>query len=129
MNNRIDKIMPYALPILLFAIIGFYYYINPIMNNFPINCYWKALTGTQCPACGTQRALHALANGQFYEALTYNYFFVLSIPIAIAIILAEWYNYHHAFDSLRGFLHNQYTLITYVVLYFAWWIVRNLLEI
>lgn len=129
MNSRIDKIMPYALPFIILAMVGFYYLVNPIMQHYPIQCIWKVLTGTQCPACGFQRALHALLHGRYGEALSYNYFFIISIPLAFIAILSEWYNYHHIFDGLHAFVHHQYTIKTYVVLYFTWWVLRNILSI
>ena len=129
MNSRIDKIMSFALPFIVLALSGFYYLINPIMDHYPIQCIWKVLTGTQCPACGFQRALHAVLHGQFKEALSYNYFFVVSIPLAIATILSEWYNFHHIFDGVYRFIHHQYTIRTYILLYFSWWVLRNLLRI
>lgn len=129
MGNRIDKIMPYAFPIIILAMAGFYYLVNPVVQHYPLQCIWKVFTGTQCPACGFQRACHALIHGHFSEALSYNYFFVVSVPLAFIAIMAEWYNFHHKLDCLRAFVHNQFTLKTYVVLYFSWWVLRNLLNI
>ena len=129
MQNGIDKIMPYVLPVFIVIMGVFYYLVNPVMQHYPLKCIWKVLTGTQCPACGFQRAVYALVHGNYWEALSYNYFFVISIPLAFTAVLAEWYNYHHKLDFLHDFLHNQYTLKSYVVLYFAWWVIRNFLNI
>lgn len=129
MNNRIDRFMPFALPIILFALIIWYYNVNPTIQHYPLQCIWKALTGTQCPACGFQRALHALLHGKIGEAFSYNYFFIFSIPLALGAILSEWYNYHHIFDRLRTFIHNSFTLKMYIVFYFAWWIFRNIFNL
>ena len=121
--------MPYALPVIILAIVGFFYLVNPIVQHYPIQCPWRLLTSTQCPACGFQRAVHALIHGQLVEALSYNYFFVVSIPLAVAVVLAEWYNYHHKLDFLRSFVHHRYTIKAYVAIYFAWWVLRNILEV
>jgi len=129
MKHRIDKMRPYLLPALLLVMLGFYYVVNPMMQNFPLQCIWRVLTGTQCPACGFQRAFHALVHGHPWEALSYNFFFIFSVPLVIMAILAEWYNWHHKFDGLKSFLHNRYTLKMYVVLYFGWWIIRNIFNI
>jgi len=129
MQKGIDKIMPYALPIIIVIMGVFYYLVNPVMQHYPLQCIWKVLTGTQCPACGFQRAVYALVHGNYWEALSYNYFFVISIPFALSAVLAEWYNYHHKLDFLCDFLHNRYTLKSYIVLYFAWWIIRNFFNI
>lgn len=129
MNKWVDKIMPYAFPLIAISVIAVYYFVNPMLGSFPIKCIWYDLTGTQCPACGSQRALHALSHGNFSEALKYNYFFIISIPYAFIAILATWYNYNNIFGKLRNFVYHRYTLIIYVVLYFLWWVVRNLLYI
>ena len=129
MFNRVDKTMAYAFPIILIVLGIGYYFVNPLMSNFPIKCPWQVLTGTQCPACGSQRALHALVHGHWLEALRYNYFFVISIPYALIAILVSWYNFNHCFDKLKQLAFHRYTLYAYVVLFFAWWIVRNILHI
>ncbi len=125
----VDKIMPYVFPVTLIGILILYYLVNPLQSNFPIQCPWHMLTGTQCPACGFQRALYSMLHGNIIDALSYNYFFIFSIPYALLAIVATWYNYHHVFDRLHAFVYHRYTLQTYIVLYFGWWIIRNLYNI
>ena len=127
--SKIDKIMPYVFPLIIIGIFILYYLVNPLCHNFPIQCPWRLLTNTQCPACGFQRALHALMHGEFQKALSYNYLFILFIPYAIMAIISTWYNYHHVFDKLNKFVYHHYTLRCYVVIYFGWWIIRNILNI
>ncbi|MBQ9555068.1 MAG: DUF2752 domain-containing protein [Muribaculaceae bacterium] len=121
--------MSIAFPMILISLGIFYYFVNPAVQQFPIQCPWHLLTGTQCPACGTQRALSALAHGHVSQALSYNYFFILSIPYALIAVLVSWYNYGHRLDGLKRIAFHPTVLKTYVVLFFAWWIVRNLLHI
>ena len=125
----VDKIMPYVFPVTLIGILILYYLVNPLQSNFPIQCPWHMLTGTQCPACGFQRALYSLLHGNIIDALSYNYFFIFSIPYALLAIVATWYNYNHVFDGLRTFVYHRLTLQTYIVLYFGWWIIRNIYNI
>lgn len=129
MRSRVDKIMPYAFPIILVALGVFYYFVNPAVQQFPVKCSWRLLTGTSCPACGTQRAINALAHGHVLQALGYNYFFVLSIPYALIAVLVSWYNRGHRLDGLKRLAFHPVTLKAYVILFFAWWIMRNLLHI
>lgn len=129
MSKRVDKIMPYALPVIVLVIVVFYYLVNPLIDTFPIKCIWHELTGTQCPACGFQRAVHALTHGKILEALSFNYFFVISVPYAALAILATWYNRNHVFDGIRKIIFHRYTLYYYIAAYFLWWIVRNILDI
>ena len=121
--------MPYALPIILVLLGIIYYFVNPSLKGHPIQCPWHLLTGTQCPACGSQRALNALVHGHLGQALSYNYFFILSIPYALVAVLVSWYNFGHSLDGLKRIAFHPITLKAYVILFFAWWIARNVLNL
>ncbi|MCH5182256.1 MAG: DUF2752 domain-containing protein [Prevotellaceae bacterium] len=127
--SRADKIVPYALPLLLVAMCLLYAFVDPVRVRFALPCPWKLLTGMSCPACGFQRALHALLHGHFAEAIGYNYFFIFSIPYAALAVVAAWYNFGHAFDRLRAFIFHRRTLHVYILLYCAWWVLRNIFGI
>lgn len=121
--------MPYVFPVLLLGIIILYYFANPLTEKFPFQCPWRVLTGTQCPACGFQRAMHALLHGEFCKALGYNYFFVFSVPYAFAAVVVTCYNRHHVFDRLKAFVCHPIVLRLYVLLFLAWWVIRNVYDI
>lgn len=121
--------MPCLFPLLILGLMVLYYYIDPFAQSFPVKCYWKVLTDTDCPSCGIQRAIYCLAHGNFLEALSYNYFFVLSIPYALSAVVATWYNFKGRFDGLKRFVFHHLTLRVYVVLFFLWWVIRNVLNI
>lgn len=123
--GRIDRIMPYAFPIIVLLLCLLYYSVDPLSSSFSVKCVWKVLTGTQCPACGAQRALHCLLHGDIVKALEYNYFFILSVPYGMMAILVSWYNYNHVFDKLKGLVYSGRTLKVYAGLYLTWWVVRN----
>ena len=127
MLNKIDKIMPYALPVILILLGITYYFVNPSLQGHPIQCPWRVLTGTLCPACGSQRALYALLHGHLGQALSYNYFFILSIPYALVVVLVSWYNFGHCLDGLKRIAFHPVTLKAYVIIFLAWWIARNIL--
>lgn len=129
MLNKIDKIMPYAFPVIIALLAVIYFFVNPLASGHPIQCPWHMLTGTLCPACGTQRALNALVHGHLGQALSYNYFFVLSIPYAMIAVLVSWYNFGNRLDWLKRIAFHPITLKAYVVLFFLWWIARNLLHL
>lgn len=128
MRGRVDNIMAYAFPIILITLGIVYYFVNPDGQQFPVQCPWRLITGTLCPACGSQRALHVLAHGHVLQALRYNYFFVLSIPYAFIAVLVSWYNRGHRLDGLKRIAFHPTTLKAYVILFLAWWIARNLLH-
>ena len=122
MLNKVDKIMPYAFPVIVILLGVVYYFVNPSANGHPIQCPWRLRTGTLCPACGSQRALNALVHGNVLQALSY-------IPYALIAVLISWYNRSHRFDGLKRIAFHPITLKAYVVLFFVWWIGRNLLGI
>jgi hypothetical protein len=121
--------MAFLFPVILVLIGLFYYFANPLAQHFPIQCPWRLLTGTLCPACGSQRAMSALVHGHPLQALSYNYFFILSIPYALAVILVSWYNFGNRLDGLLRIVVHPIALRAYVVLFIAWWIARNLLHL
>ena len=126
-SGRVNRAMAFIFPVVLILLGLFYYFVNPNIQHFPIQCPWRLCTGTLCPACGSQRALHALAHGNIAQALSYNYFFILSIPYALLAVLVSWYNFRHRLDGLKRVVFHPITLKAYVVIFMLWWIVRNLL--
>lgn len=86
----------------------------------------KALTGWECPGCGVQRAVHALLTGHFSAAFRFNPFLFLIMPYAIIAIIAGAVK-KPASQKLYFALTSKVACYTYIVLYFAWWILRNTL--
>lgn len=108
----------------------FYYNADPQQMEFMPRCFMKMITGYQCPACGAQRSFHALLHGHLLQALSYNYFFVFSVPfLFIAIFASCKIKTGHpskSYVTLYNFITHRYMLLFYVILFFAWWIVRNI---
>ena len=129
MLSRLDRIMALAFPVIVVLVCVAYYFVEPSSREHLLQCPWRLLTGTLCPACGSQRALHALMHGHVSQALSYNYFFILSIPYALLAVLVSWYNYGHRFDSLKRIVFHPHVLKAYVILFLGWWIVRNLIHL
>lgn len=87
-------------------------------------CPFHALTGLQCPGCGSSRALHLLVHGEWRHALGFNPLLVLSLPL-----LAIW-GAHAAWRALRhdlppAVLPRPTAAITLVVL-LLFFVLRNL---
>lgn len=116
------KLILYAI---LFCIgIFIYYTYNPEEYVAFPKCLLYHMTGFQCPSCGTQRAIYSILNGNFKDALRYNTFLILALPYAIGIIYAIIFKSNIA-NTLRKYLLHRYTIYTYIILYFLWWIIRN----
>ncbi len=122
--------MPILVPVILVVAGTVYFLFDPSITGryFP-QCPFHMLTGFQCPACGIQRAFHSLLHGHPLQALQYNYFFIISIPLCVLAILAEWYNQRHWFDWAKRIVSSRYTLVSFTVLFSIWWILRNILGI
>jgi hypothetical protein len=55
--------------------------VSPVAVPYMPACPVRSLTGFYCPGCGSARALHALANGQFAVAADLNFFLILFLPL------------------------------------------------
>ena len=93
---------------------------------FP-KCPFFALTGLQCPGCGSQRAIHDLLHGHPGEALRHNALLVASIPFLAVLGAAEITRKSH--PKSHAAINSPKTAITVLVMVIAWWIVRNIISI
>ena len=114
---------------LLVFFIYFIYNNNPSESQLAPKCFWKLATGTDCPGCGFQRALHAFLHGNFADAARYNFFLILALPYLFAVILSDLVFRGERRERWQRFTHSRYTLWAYIILCFFWWVVRNILGI
>ncbi|MBI2838213.1 MAG: DUF2752 domain-containing protein [Acidobacteria bacterium] len=61
----------------------FFYAFDPRNHDFFLPCLLNRLTGLECPACGSQRAVHQLLHGNFEAAVRLNALFVTLLPVMI----------------------------------------------
>ncbi|MBR1594267.1 MAG: DUF2752 domain-containing protein [Alloprevotella sp.] len=111
------------------AVLVTLYFLNPTESRIAPKCIWKLLTGFDCPGCGFQRAIHAMLHGHFAEAAGYNLFLLFALPYLAAVVLSDWVLRGETALRWRRVTHSSWLLWAYVVLFFAWWIVRNILGI
>ena len=105
------------------------YMFDPIKSALMPKCMFKVATGWSCPGCGLQRGVHALLHGHFVEALSYNYFFILSIPYAIGLCLERFFLPNKIALQWRRVLEHRYVIYSYIFIYCLWWVLRNVLGI
>ena len=98
------------------------YMIDPATCRWAPKCIFHTLTGWQCPGCGISRAAHAALHGHLAEAIRYNWFFLVSIPYLLAVAAVTVWPQLPA----RRYIIHRYVAYTYVVLFMAWWVVRNI---
>lgn len=133
MARNFHRIWMWIIPVAIIAAGVFYYFVNPVESNIAPKCPMKFLTGYQCPSCGAQRAIHACLHGRIAEAVSYNLFFVIAIPLllvtAYSTLMMNRPGPSRLTVSLYNFATSKYTIISYVALYLIWWVVRNFLGI
>jgi hypothetical protein len=79
------------LPCLIIGALLVLFLFDPSAQAWFPQCLFKKLTGWSCPACGGQRALHALLHGDFAVAAKLNpLLFVLGAPALLLGLLAWW---------------------------------------
>ena len=110
---------------LVIAAGAFYFVQDPATADIMPRCWFKALTGWQCPGCGTQRAIHAALHGHLIEAVQYNAMLVVAVPLLILLLVAEAVRSSHRQAYLR--INAPWVSVTLLVLLAAWWVVRNII--
>ena len=88
-------------------------------------CAFHTLTGFSCPACGSQRVLHALLHGRWQEALAFNWFLIVSIPYLLLMLYTRSVR-SKAASRLRLIVQHPHVVQSYAIAVVGWWIVRNL---
>jgi hypothetical protein len=81
-------------------------------------CIIKELTGYDCPACGTQRAVVSILRGDLISAFWYNPYLVLLLLIGLILAIIK--------KKYLSKKRLQYIVITLVIVMVMWVIVRNL---
>ncbi len=74
---------------LLLAAAGVYLYLfEPGRTGFFPICPFRALTGLDCPGCGTTRALHQLLHGNVVAAFELNPLTILLLPVLVCALVS-----------------------------------------
>lgn len=122
MNNKI--LIACALVLVAVAAVVLYVF-DPSEYVLMPKCPFKMLTGLDCPGCGFQRAMHALLHGHVAEAIRFNVFLVVAVPYLLALLVANFLCTEHRKAKLLAVLESRTAIWTYVVLYVAWMVIRN----
>jgi hypothetical protein len=54
---------------------------DPADGGLYPRCPFRAMTGYDCPVCGTGRAMHELLHGRVGEALSFNVLSLIALPV------------------------------------------------
>jgi len=102
------------------------FFLDPSQYTLAPKCPFKLLTGFSCPGCGVQRAAHAALHGRWATAWHYNPFLLYSIPWFVSVVLAEWGSQGAWRTKLKKVVESRPVIYLYILLFFAWGIVRNI---
>lgn len=124
MRRVLKPTMALIVGLLSLFVLYLYFSINPATSYFMPKCMMKVLTGYDCPSCGIQRVVHALLHGRVYEAFMLNPFLFLIAPYLIALLYSTYSKSRLAL-AIKPVAQHYITVIIYLVIYFAWWVIRN----
>jgi hypothetical protein len=88
-------------------------------------CPFLALTGFQCPGCGSLRTLHALAHGDVAQAVALNVLTVAMLPV-LAFFWTRWTLARARGRPARARVGDPRMIWGLFALVIAFWVVRNL---
>lgn len=108
------------------AVAGLYFIFDPSQYVWFPKCVFHQLTGLECPACGSQRAIHAALHGDVLDALQINPFIIISVPYGLGLVLILIFKTPFT-ARLRARLLHPYVVYTYCFIFVGWWILRNLI--
>lgn len=103
-------------------------FYNPVGTWWMPQCAFRSLTGWECPGCGSMRALHALLHGHPLEAISYNYFLAVSVPILALIAYTGLSRSSRALRWSR-WVYSPAMIATLLVASIVWTVVRNILTL
>ncbi len=112
----------------LVTVVMVYRWMSPYAWWMP-RCPFRLLTGLQCPGCGFQRAMAALLRGHVAEAVHYNLYLVYALPYLLLVTLNRYFLPSRLRRRLTPWVENRWVVGFYVVSFFVWLVVRNLLHI
>lgn len=115
----------FVIGIVAIALLCLYILVDPATSRFVPKCPFHYLTGLDCPACGVQRAAHALLHGDIVTALRYNYFLAISIPYLIAVLVTT-FGRGRRVQAARHYIQHPTVVLIFLALTIVWWVVRNI---
>ena len=68
------------------AVLVFLFWIDPSQSKWVPRCFFKFMTGYDCPGCGSQRAIHALLHGRVAEAWHFNALLISALPFILFLL-------------------------------------------
>lgn len=109
----------------LLVLAAVFFLFDPTQSGFYPSCLFHKLTGLNCPACGSLRALHHLTHGEIAAAFRCNPLLMVLLPL-IAVVGIRWFRRGRgAFGNDPIFLR-PITAWTLLAVTLAFTVLRNL---
>ncbi len=102
-----------------------YFIFDPASSRIFPQCPFLAITGWQCPGCGSQRAIHCLLHGDIAGAWSYNALLVASLPFVALLIAGELTR--RRYPKFYASIHSPWLIAVLAVIVVVWCIGRNIL--
>ena len=112
---------------LVMLVLGFIYYaLDPSTSDAFPRCSFLSLTGYKCPGCGSQRAVHALLNGDVAGAFRCNALLMIAVPWMGLCLFAESRRTRN--PRLYARLNPELLMWLFLALTISWWLLRNIFD-
>ena len=109
--------------LLVLAVLCVVYGLSDSVGGYAPRCMLKAVTGYDCPGCGSQRAFHAMLHGDLAAVWHYNAALFFMVPLAL---LYGWHEILGGDNRLLRLLYRPACIYAVGIAIIAWWILRNL---
>ncbi len=108
------------------SVMFIFFYIDPSIHPFFPKCPFLAVTGLQCPGCGSQRAIHQLLHLNIASAFRQNPIVVLYMPYVVMGIYLEYLGGNKKFPHIRHIMYGKEAATVILVSIIVFWIGRNI---
>ncbi|MCH5218645.1 MAG: DUF2752 domain-containing protein [Muribaculaceae bacterium] len=105
--------------------LALYTLVDPSTSAWLPRCPLLTLTGLECPGCGSQRAVHALLNGDLPGAWGFNPLLVVMLPVVGLMAYAELRRERH--PRLYRAMAHPALIFTVLAMVVGWGVMRNLI--
>ena len=103
---------------------AYLYWFEPGKTGFFPSCPFRALTGFNCPGCGTTRALHQLLHGNVVSAFELNPLMILLLPVVVYALVSFTKSAITRRPMPNISIQPGYVWLS-LILVFGFWIFRN----
>lgn len=118
------KIYIAVITVAIAAVILLYFIYDPAVSVWAPKCVFHAITGYDCPGCGSQRMIHALLHGDIAQAWHANAFLLCASPWLALMAVAACFR--TSMPRLYSAVNSLPAIIITAAAIIAWTILRNI---